>query len=204
SDTLSWVGMSMDPGLTPDRQWHRGLAFTNVFRGTIRSDRTIAGEWSDVPRGSSLHNGTLTVRFDADRTIVRLTKVAGTGPFGATSWIKIDPIDDTMFEKAPADIISRFDRVRKNDGGAIHDNLKPYRDQTVLYGRLMTQHLDYTNDNMLEHEIPHINYGPPFRLEIPAFPNFGLRDRSFDTFCAPVDDGDGDFDLRLKVDMNRL
>src|SRR5262249_53376668 len=102
SDTLSWVGMSMDPGLTPDRQWHRGLAFTNVFRGTIRSDRTIAGEWSDVPRGSSLHNGTLTVRFDADRTIVRLTKVAGTGPFGATSWIKIDPIDDTMFEKAPA------------------------------------------------------------------------------------------------------
>src|SRR6185295_18738683 len=116
-----------------------------------RGDRTIAGEWTDVPRGSSLHSGTLSVRFDGSGAAARLTKVAWTGPFGATSWQKIEPIDDTMFEKTPSDIVSRFDRVRKNDGGTLHDNLKPYRDQSVLYGRLITRHLDYSSDNKLEH-----------------------------------------------------
>ena len=52
----------------------------------------------------------------------------------------------TVFDGVSRDIITRFDQVHKNiDGETIHDNnLKPYRDQTVVYGRLVTVHLDYT------------------------------------------------------------
>ena len=98
-------------------------------------------------------------------------------------------------------------QVHKNvDGETIHDNLKPYRDQTVLYGRLITTHLDYTDDNDLESEIPHINYGPNFNPRFHTYQNFGQKDREFDDFdCShSVDDDDADFDLRLKVDLNKL
>src|SRR6266567_7390994 len=49
SNTLWWAGMSLVhpgavhgivPELPADPQWHRGLNFTNVFRGTINSDNT--------------------------------------------------------------------------------------------------------------------------------------------------------------------
>src|SRR4051794_24324958 len=63
SNTLCWVGMSLDSELPADLQWHRGLNFANVFRGTINSDNTVTGEWSDVPRGTSCNGGTLTIRF---------------------------------------------------------------------------------------------------------------------------------------------
>src|SRR6266436_9156645 len=61
--TLWWAGMSLDTELPADLQWHRGLNFTNVFRGTINSDNTIVGEWSDLTRGASLNGGTLSIRF---------------------------------------------------------------------------------------------------------------------------------------------
>jgi hypothetical protein len=123
------------------------------------------------------------------------------------SWTKTDPLDDLQFDGATRDIITRFDQVHKNvDGETIHDNLKPYRDQTVLYGRLIITHLDYTDDNEFESEIPHINYGPNFNPTIPQFQNFGQKGREFDDFdCShSVDDDDADFDLRLKVDLNKL
>src|SRR5262249_34921894 len=53
--TLWWAGLSLDRELPPDFVWHRGLFFTNVFRGTINSDNTIVGEWSDVSRGLTLN-----------------------------------------------------------------------------------------------------------------------------------------------------
>ena len=33
--TLWWAGLSLDRQLPADYVWHRGLEFTNVFRGTI-------------------------------------------------------------------------------------------------------------------------------------------------------------------------
>src|ERR1700751_516342 len=55
---LWWAGMSLDPNLQADLQFHRGLQFTNVFRGTI-SNNEVTGEWSDVSRGVSLNFGVL-------------------------------------------------------------------------------------------------------------------------------------------------
>ena len=205
--TLWWAGMSLDTELPADLQWHRGLNFTNVFRGTINSDNTIVGEWSDLSRGATLNGGSLTVKIDSSGGVTKLTKLTATGGFGATTWTKTDPLDDLQFDGATRDIITRFDQVHKNvDGETIHDNLKPYRDQTVLYGRLINTHLDYTDDNDLESEIPHINYGPNFNPPIPHYQNFGQKGREFDDFdCShSVDDDDADFDLRLKVDLNKL
>jgi hypothetical protein len=205
--TLWWAGMSLDTELPADLQWHRGLNFTNVFRGTINNDNTIVGEWSDLSRGATLNGGTLTVKIDSSGGVAKLTKLTATGGFGATTWTKTDPLDDLQFDGATRDIITRFDQVHKNvDGETIHDNLKPYRDQTVLYGRLTNTHLDYTDDNDLESEIPHINYGPNSNPPIPHFQNFGQKGREFDDFdCShSVGDDDADFDLRLKVDLNKL
>jgi hypothetical protein len=58
---LWWVGMSLDRELRAEDQWHRGLSFTNVFRGTIRRHR-VTGDWSDVPRGAILNHGTLELK----------------------------------------------------------------------------------------------------------------------------------------------
>jgi hypothetical protein len=207
SKTLWWAGMSLDSELPADLQWHRGLNFTNVFRGTINSDNTVIGEWADVTRGASLNGGMLTIRFGSSGGVTQLTRIAATGNFGATMWRKTDALDDTKFSGTATDIISRFDQVRKNDGQAIHDNnLKPYRDQTVLYGRLVNTHLDYLKDNVVEPEIPHVNFGPPFPPFLPSFVrNFGKQDREFDSFaCFHADDGDADFDMRLKVDLDKL
>ena len=185
----------------------RDINFTNVFRGTINSDNTIVGEWSDLSRGATLNGGWLTVKIDSSGGVTKLAKLTATGGFEATTWSKTDPLDDIQFDGATRDIITRFDQVHKNvDGETIHDNLKPYRDQTVLYGRLTNTHLDYTDDNDLESEIPHINYGPNFNPAIPHYQNFGQKGREFDDFdCShSVDDDDADFDLRLKVDLNKL
>jgi hypothetical protein len=205
-NTLWWAGMSLDTELPADLQWHRGLTFTNLFRGTITSDNTVAGEWIDVTRGATLNGGTLTIRFGTSNGVTQFNRIVATGNFGATTWHQIDPLDDTKFSGATMDIISRFDHVRKNDGQALHhNNLKPYRDQTVVYGRLINSHLDYLDHNKVESEIPHINCGPRFDPEIPNFRNFSFQGREFEDFaCFHASEGDADFDLRLKVDLNKL
>jgi hypothetical protein len=195
-NTLWWAGMSMDTELPWDSQWHRGLNFTTIFKGTIAADNTITGDWSDVTRGERLKNGTLTLQIGSSfGGAVQLTRVAQTGGVTATTWIQIDPLDDTKVNGTTRDIFSRFDAVRKNDDTTLlNPNLKPYRDATVFYARVINSHLDYLNGNSVESEIPHVNYGPEFDPSIPSFRNFADHN----------DDGDGDFDTRLKVDLNKL
>jgi hypothetical protein len=204
--TLWWAGMSLDRELPPDLQWHRGLSFTNVFSGTIGRRNIVTGGWSDVPRGTILSHGQLKLQVTASGAGIEFVKVAATGGFGGSKWHRIAALDDTSFNGSGMDIIARFDAVKKNDGNAIHDNnLKPYRDQTVVYGRLTTDHLEYTGDNGPESEIPHVNFGPEFSPPIPGFRNFGKRGREFDDFaCFFKDDGDADFDMRLKVNLDKL
>ena len=204
-NTLWWAGMSLDPGLSRDFQWHRGLAFTNVFQGTINPDNTVVGQWSDVPRGATLSGGTLTLRISTSNGATQLTRVAVTGNLAAKTWRMTEPLDDTKFNGTTTDIVSRFGQVHKNDGGTIHDNLRPYRDQTVLYGRLTNNHLDYTKDNEFDPQIPHVNYGPDFPSPIPHYVDFGKRNRDFESFtCLQIDSEDADFDMRLKVDLDKL
>jgi hypothetical protein len=219
--TLWWAGLSLDRQLPADFVWHRGLSFTNVFRGIINSDNTVIGEWSDLSRGVTLNSGTLTVKIDSSGGVTRLTKLTATGGFGATTWTRTDPLDDTKFNGATLDIISRFDAVHKNDGSALHENnLKPYRDATVFYGHVVTPNLEYMHDNPydVEAEAPHVNYGVDFSPPIPnGVPNddcpgtyldFGHGDRDFTTFARSNEDGkgcqDADLDIRLKIDLDKL
>jgi hypothetical protein len=216
-NTLWWAGLSLDRELPIDFVWHRGLYFTNVFRGTVNTDNTIVGEWSDVSRGLTLNSGTLTVKIDSFGGVTKLTKLTATGGFGATTWTRTDPLDDTKFNGTTLDIISRFDAVHKNDGSTIHDNLKPYRDASVFYGHVVTAHLDYLDDNKVESEAPHVNYGKDFNPPVPnGVPNdcpgtyldFGHGDRDFTTFACSNPDGkgcqDADLDIRLKIDLDKL
>jgi hypothetical protein len=218
--TLWWAGLSLDRQLPADFVWHRGLYFTNVFRGVINSDNTVIGEWSDLSRGVTLNSGTLTVKIDSSGGVTKLAKVTATGGFGATTWTRTDPLDDTKSNGSTQDIISRFDAVHKNDGSTIHDNLKPYRDATVFYGHVVAPHLEYTDDNPydVEDEEPHVNYGADFSPPVPnGVPNddcpgtyldFGHGDRDFTTFACSNPDGkgcqDGDLDIRMKIDLDKL
>src|SRR5262249_41246567 len=145
---LWWAGMSLDAGLPRDNVWHRGLDSTNVFRGTITTSNLVVGEYADVSRGLTLNSGRLILVIDNPGVVPQLTVVRATGRFRATVLTQTDPLDDTQFQGTPHDIIDRFAAVHKNDGSDLHDNnLKPYRDSTVVYGRVVNSHLEYLNDN---------------------------------------------------------
>jgi hypothetical protein len=104
---LWWAGgfplVGADPTFGPTGKW------TTVFRGVIRSDLTIAGDWTDVHRECALvtvlacHGGpsrpgtggsiSLRIQFDADA--LRLMYVDGTGEIfndqmsgAAQSWVR--------------------------------------------------------------------------------------------------------------------
>jgi hypothetical protein len=203
-NVLWWAGLSLDHELPPDLQWHRGLDFTNVFRGTINSDNTLAGEWSDVSRGTTLNYGTLKLAIGNAGGVIQFTKVSSTGGFGATTWTRTDPLDDTKVNGVKSDIYSKFESVHKNGGETLLHDLKPYRDATVFYGQLMTSGMDTHFDlqtglyyETVTHEDPLVNY-----------PDWGHANREWDAFaCANSgDDGqkDGDFDLRVKIDLSKL
>ena len=220
--TVWWAGLSSDSGFNPDAVWHRGLGFTNVFRGTAHCDYTVTGDWADVTRGSILQSGTLALSISYFNGKLRLTRLTETGGFGGNTLTQRAALDDTKQDGLDLDIIDRFDDVRKNDDSTVHDNLKPYRDATVFYGRVVSSHVDYIADNHpVESEIPHVNYGTPYPINpkppdpfcpmcpivyagIPSFLDFGQENRDSSSFFSNSSEGDGDFDVRLKIDMDRL
>jgi len=75
-----WMGISNDGG----------NLFTNVFRGKIQESQ-IDGEWTDVPRGSILNNGTLALRIimDSDKNASNLQKISASGGFSGSAWQKL-------------------------------------------------------------------------------------------------------------------
>ena len=215
--TVWWAGLSSDSGLNPDAVWHRGLGFTNVFRGTAHCDYTVTGDWANVTRGSILQSGTLALSISYFNGNLRLTRLTQTGGFGGTTLTQTDPLDDTKIGGITDDIYSRFDLVHKNntDETLLNPNLKPYRDATVFYGRLVNSHINYlADDKGVESEIPHINYGVNFSPPVTfidsngnvsfTYLDFGDLDRTFDEFLAEKDIGDCDMDVRLKVDQDKL
>lgn len=215
---LWWAGMSLDPFVgRPDEVWHRGLGFSNVFRGTVAGDGTINGQWVEVSRGGSLNSGTLTLAVVTTDTGWVLSKTAATGRFPATVWEANGALDDTVFDGAPLDIVSRFNVVQKNnaDNASLgDDNLKAYRDQTVLYGRLMASSWNgqfcgfVINDVVscppdfgVSNQVPAIEYGP--NTAIPNYYDFSQLNRDFNSFAC-YSERDGDIDTNLKVDLDKL
>jgi hypothetical protein len=72
-----WLGKSEDDG----RSW------TNVFKGTIRGD-IVSGAWGDVPQGSIMGSGALTLKLHfQDGRVVGMEKVRQVGDgFGGARW----------------------------------------------------------------------------------------------------------------------
>lgn len=63
--------------------------FSNVFVGT-RSGSTITGEWADVPKGSILGGGTLTLNLANGFT---LDRTGATGGFGGSQWQRVSSLN---------------------------------------------------------------------------------------------------------------
>lgn len=203
--TLWWAGLSIDPTKAMETQWHRGLDFTHVFSGTIFCDGHIEGRWADVPRGAALGSGTLNLVIDSPSGgLAHLRQTASTGGMTAKSWRKmVHGLNDIFIDGGGtgAGIVSRFDRVLKNPASqdtipprsSLLDNLKPYRDQTVVFGHITTVHPDplaiLFPGEILNQEAPHVNF---------AVADFNHKDRLLRSFCK--DPNDGDFDFRLKVE----
>ncbi len=161
-----WAGLSGD----------RGLTFTNIFRGTIQvGSATIAGDWADVPRGTILGNGTLALSIVTTPTgLLTFQKQSETGTgFGGSFWEKV------TIAVPPDDIRYKFDHVRRNDGGTMHDHLKMYKDNVVVFGTVTD----------------------PLGVGYPA--NTG---RSYADFMCGVDDGqfDGDITFHMRIERANL
>jgi hypothetical protein len=108
------------------------------------------------------------------------------------------------------DVSDRFDNARKNDGSSIHDNLKPYRDATVVWGHVVSENVGdqgQLDDAEVDNQPSHVNYGE-VDPTISKYRDFGRYSRTFEDFVRSNPGGDGsldaDFDLRLKIDLTKL
>ncbi|MBI1743222.1 DUF11 domain-containing protein [Candidatus Acetothermia bacterium] len=168
--------------------FQKGLLWINVFHGTIHRDtNTIEGEWARVggellPLDWGPGHGRLTLQIGTDplgAQVAVLSKLAETGGVGASTWTKFStillpfppPFDD-------CDISCKFERVMRNDGGSMHDHLKQFKDNVVVFGT-------------------------PRDISL-SFPN--TDDYSYSNFMCGVDDGkyDGDFMFDLAIDRPNL
>jgi hypothetical protein len=132
--TIWWVEMSSPA------EFHPGIAYTNVFYGVFdQAAMLLRGDWADVPRGGILQSGT-ALEFDVVQITVagggpaalELRRRAGTGgPFGATL-VK----QDRPAYSGDIGIFYRMDHARRNDGGSMHDHLKPYKNHVVVFGTI--------------------------------------------------------------------
>jgi subtilisin family serine protease len=79
---LYWAGLSGGGA---------GTAFTNIFKGTEQGvpSTTIAGQWCDVPRGTIMNCGKLTIRMTSPTTFARMADGGYLGNFGGSQWIKL-------------------------------------------------------------------------------------------------------------------
>jgi hypothetical protein len=162
-----WAGLSIEsPGGAADFQL--GVRYANVFRGTLQGN-TITGAWADVPRGGSLNLGTLTLTVAADGSIGR---VAETGGFGGTTFRR-------AVLSPQADARTRFNAVMRNDGGTMTDHLKLYRDNTLVFAKLLDD--------------SHVNFPPDIQR---TYQEFLDADGRYDV--------DGDYDFRMAIDRANL
>src|SRR5882672_518922 len=125
--TVLWAGLNNE-STNGTNDFHHGILFTNVFRGT-RNGNTISGDWADVRgRDNSTAAGTLTLRVNPDGTLRKTGSTAS--PFRATEWRRVSLPNDP-------DMRARFDQVMRNDGGTMHDHLKMYKDFAVIIGTVI-------------------------------------------------------------------
>jgi len=182
-----WVGMSTHG------TFHRGVEWTNIFHGHLKSipngpetfSHSIEGEWVDVPRGGTQQSGTLTI--DATQVIsqgksyTELRKRPGTGgSFVNSFWVSTTPTP-------PPDLVFRMNHTRRNDKGSMHDHLKIYKDYTIVFGTVVKP-------------ISKIGYPANAARDYCSFIDAPWWDRGLIGTNDPPD-GDIDFDVRISRDI---
>ena len=220
---LWWAGLSVDSPLgINDLQW--GLRFSNVFEGHISTNGVITGDWADVPRGSTLNSGSLTLTASANQ----IHRQSETGGFGATVWTRINrvvpggfplplsfacdipfpvpgeiPVPLNPFIRT--DIYPVFCLVKKNQNAfrdhSLLDNLKPAKAKpVVIFGNII----------QARYALQFIPYPPWFKLGDPDLDPMHVNypataDRSYGTFiCLGDGTNDGDIDFNIQVDRANL
>jgi hypothetical protein len=214
-DQVWWAGESVDQDanpnggyLGPGHVWSHGLASTSVFQGTVSQDPVhgpiLSGKWVDVSRGANLGTGTITLTIGIEGTHAHLVLAGGT--FRTRDFVQGDPVDDSIYQYPDGHteyipFYDRFQQAKKgvypglsvNDDngdplGSTHNpaQLRPYRDQTVFYGELVTH--NHNGD-----EAAHLN------LATAALNS--ADGRSYSNFACHANDGD--LDLRMLVDGKR-
>jgi hypothetical protein len=121
--SVIWAGLH-------DSGFHKGLDFTNVFRGWLSADGgALAGDWADVPRGATANSGTLAASVIDDADGFRLVRVDDqtTGGFSGQVW---RPTGSPLGAQDIADVAGRVQRY----DGPLGENNPPCRDFTVMWG----------------------------------------------------------------------
>jgi hypothetical protein len=187
-NSVFWAGLSGDGVI------NNGLSFCNVFAGQIQGE-ILFGDWSDVPRGVTQNNGTLSLRITTN-SVIKLVKINETGGFGGSSWEQ-----DNSDVPSPPSLHKRLDVTYKNvtnDLGfsyeTLLDNLREYHDYVVIVGTV-----DKTSSFESFNEAPRINFFYPDRTY-----NGFMCVNLFDELFHSITKGDGDITLSLAIDINQL
>jgi hypothetical protein len=123
--SVTWAGLQ-------DSGFHKGMGFTNVFRGSLSGDGSfVTGEWADVPRGATASSGTIVLGIWDDASGRRLERVPEetTGGFGGSTWL---PTGSSL---EPQDIVYLAGHVQRYDK-PLGQNNPPCRDFTVMWGTI--------------------------------------------------------------------
>lgn len=75
-NTVWWMGLSNN-GV--------GSNWSNVFNGSV-DGLNVSGRWADVPRGTIMNSGSISVKYAYTSTKETLTRLSATGGFGGTLW----------------------------------------------------------------------------------------------------------------------
>jgi hypothetical protein len=158
--SVTWAGLN-------NLGFHRGLDFTNVFRGRVSSVGTVlSGSWADVPRGESNNSGTLSLDIvpslygpPIGPNELRQKADGTSGGFGGKVWTRgLLPLGP--FPLGPQNIEDIESRVQRYDV-PLGENNPPCRDFTVMWAR--SQRVDWPN---LPPERTYCSFWYPTSLEM--------------------------------------
>ena len=145
--SLVWAGLH-------DSGYHKGISFSNVFRGRVDLERkTVTGDWADVPRGiGPLKHGRLTLDIvqpppapNGDheppphapggvgrppQPRIELVKTSPNSRYPGTRWRGAWPTNLSY----PQDTFDLFDRVRRSGPRPIGAEIRPQKDFAVIQG----------------------------------------------------------------------
>ena len=143
-NTLWWAGFNPDP-FSPvpvlANSLHRGIFSAQVFRGTI-SGQTVTGDWAEVPRQATttLRDGSIQLLIGAGGGLLHVQSQSG-GLHLTDLTRTAKPTLACADAAGNRDIVCLFKKVLKNQtetligtDESLLDNLKPYKDNAVLFG----------------------------------------------------------------------